>query len=100
MNNDEQTEHQITDRVVDKVLLLVKVAERLKGLETQVARMTSDIDSEKRTRADTNEHLNRQIEKVNDRMVSLERANWKAAGAIMAFLTLIQALPKISALLK
>jgi hypothetical protein len=55
--------------------------ERVIVLETQVGRIISDIESEKGTRSRTNERL-------DARIVKLEKSMWMAAGAL-AFLEFV-----------
>lgn len=64
-----------------------KLPERVARLEAQMGRIVSDIESEKRTRADTNKFVTDKLDKIADRIAGIERKIWMAVGAL-AFLSL------------
>lgn len=54
----------------------------LARIEAQVARFASDIESEKRTRAEANRE-------INSRLFRVEKFQWSSTGAIIAVQALV-----------
>lgn len=76
----EQESELMASKMADRLLVMVNMAERLKGVEMQANRIAAELDSEKATRARTNERMQSQL-------LVLQIANWKAAGAIGGLVT-------------
>lgn len=57
---------------------------RLVKLEAQAARLVSDMESEKDTRARTSSELFLKLDKLDDRFRSIERKVWMGAGGLVA----------------
>lgn len=58
-------------------------------LETQVNRLVSDAESEKDTRKRSNQDITTRFEKTDERIRSLERTIWSAAGAVSLLVFII-----------
>lgn len=56
--------------------------ERVTRLETQMGRIVSDIESEKRTRAEVNKFFMVRLDGIADRIGGIEKKIYMAAGAI------------------
>lgn len=91
----EQEQRAMADLVADRLLVLMQVVERIKGVETQIARFSSDIESEKRTRADATKLLADSNGKLDLRLVEVERSNWKSTGALAVLFLVMQYGPTI-----
>ena len=66
--------------------------ERLAVLEVQLQRISSDMDSEKRTRSNANHEIDIRFDNVDKRLRVIERLVWIALGAILA----VDFLPKVA----
>jgi hypothetical protein len=64
--------------------------ERLLKTEIQLSRLVSDVDSEKRTRANVNANLEL-------RLRELEKSNWKSTGALAIFMVILQVMVTLAA---
>lgn len=86
----ESEQRTMADRVADRLLAIVQIAERLKGVETQVNRFSSDIESEKRTRAEATKLLAESNGTLDKRLAKVEQANWKSMGALAVLMVILQ----------
>lgn len=59
-------------------------------LETQVARLVSDAESEKDTRKRVNEWINKKFEAQEDRFTKIERIIYFSSGAVAVLMLAIK----------
>lgn len=62
---------------------IVQLDRRVTVLETQVARIVSDIESEKMTRSDSNAHLFRQISEIHTHLKDQDKFQNRSLGALI-----------------
>ena len=85
--NDHEVE-AMASKVSDRILAAVHTAERLRAVEVQTNRIAMDLDSEKESRAVTNEKVDSKLDGLQAQIGLLNKSNWTAAGAIGAVLVL------------
>lgn len=83
VNMTDSDKEDVASRVADRLLVLMQISERMKGVEMQSARIASDLDSEKRTRSNSNQMIDTRLREV-------EKANWKSAGALATAIFVIE----------
>jgi len=78
----------VANKMAERIMAAVHMAERLKGIEVQAERTASDLESEKATRARENERTQTTLEKMQTSITALSKSNWTAGGAILTALVL------------
>jgi hypothetical protein len=72
----------------------IDLIERIVKLETQMGRLVSDAESEKETRRRVATAINERFLVSDERVRQLERTIWKASGAVMAVVFLLNLVAK------
>ena len=65
-------------------------SERLVRVETQIARLVSDAESEKDTRRRANEWINKKFEAQENRFTKIERIIYFSSGAVAVLILAIK----------